>query len=451
MRAVSLKFLICILVASVSIHAQIPQYTITSQNPELNRGFFFLAPFKMRMTVAKPLNFLLISDMKGNPVYYKDSVYASDFKMHSNGVFSYFNSRCFVLMDGNFMIYDSVQCVNGAETDSHDFQILPNGNYVLIGMRTETGNLSKFHPKGAESWKGSAKIKLKYGIIQELSPDKKLVYEWNSKGEFPLEDFDPVYFKDTSKLDIPHFNSVDIDSAGNYLVSARYSNEVVYVNKATSKIEWRLGGKRSTFSFSDNVPFLGQHDARFLPNKNILLFDNGYSYTGNTHNARGVEYQLDFKKKQALVVWKYEWHKPLVSDATGGTQRIENGYTVIDFGKVQNMQQNILAAVADSSGKTMMEITFADTMGSYRAFWYPALNTTFERPDIYYLRFEGSLHLMTHASGNIEWNTGTKGNELIVSKPGKYYVTQTRKDGSLAISETIEVGDGLQVISGAGK
>ena len=140
-----------------------------------------------------------------------------------------------------------------------------------------------------------------------------------------------------------------------------------------------------------------------------------------------------------------------MSDATGGTQRIENGYTVVDFGKVQNLKQNILAAVADSSGKTMMEITFADTMGSYRAFWYPALNTTFERPDIYYLRFAGSLHLMTHASGNIEWNTGTKGNELIVSKPGKYYVTQTRKDGSLAISETIEVGEGLQIISGAGK
>jgi hypothetical protein len=79
------------------------------------------------------------------------------------------------------------------------------------------------------------------------------------------------------------------------------------------------------------------------------------------------------------------------------------------------------------------------------------LNTTFERPDIYYLQFEGSLHLMTHASGAIEWNTGAKGNEVIVSKPGKYYVTQTRTDGSIAISETIVVGEGMQVISGAGK
>jgi hypothetical protein len=99
----------------------------------------------------------------------------------------------------------------------------------------------------------------------------------------------------------------------------------------------------------------------------------------------------------------------------------------------------------------MMEITFTDTLGSYRAFWYPELNTTFERPDIYYLRFEGSLHLMTHASGTITWSTGATGNELIVSEPGKYYVTQTRKDGSVAISETIVVGEGMQVISGAGK
>ncbi|MFM2017988.1 MAG: hypothetical protein RL007_1644 [Bacteroidota bacterium] len=439
MRAVSIKFLLCILIASVSIHAQIPQYTITSQNTELKRGFFFLAPFKMRMTVAKPTNFLLVTDVKGNPVYYKDSVYASDFKMHSNGVISYFNSRCYVLMDGNFMIYDSVQCVNGAETDSHDFQILPNGNYVLIGMRTETGNLSKFHPKGAESWKGSAKIKLKYGIIQELSPDKKLVYEWNSKGEFPLEDFDPVYFKDTSKLDVPHFNSVDIDSAGNYLVSARYSNEVVYVNKSTSKIEWRLGGKRSTFSFSDNVPFLGQHDARFLANKNILLFDNGYSYTGNTHNARGVEYQLDFKKKLALVVWKYEWHKPLVSDATGGTQRIENGYTVVDFGKVQNLKQNILAAVADSAGRTTMEITFADTLGSYRAFWYPELHKDCKRTTLRIIKEPNALTLIYDFPDDIIWNTGETGQMIRVTKPGTYYLMRKRADGSWIASNVINV------------
>jgi hypothetical protein len=69
--------------------------------------------------------------------------------------------------------------------------------------------------------------------------------------------------------------------------------------------------------------FLGQHDARFLPNGNITLFDNGYGPEELKHNVRALEYKLNEKKKEARLVWSYAHPTKIISEATGSAQRLK--------------------------------------------------------------------------------------------------------------------------------
>jgi hypothetical protein len=47
-------------------------------------------------------------------------------------------------------------------------------------------------------------------------------------------------------------NSIQKDELGNYLVSARYTHTITYIDGNTSAIVWILGGKRNTFEDLSN-------------------------------------------------------------------------------------------------------------------------------------------------------------------------------------------------------
>ena len=62
-----------------------------------------------------------------------------------------------------------------------------------------------------------------------------------------------------------HVNSVDVDSDGNFLVSSRNTSTIYKIDRATGKIIWRLGGKKSDFKLGPGVRFDWQHCARWQP------------------------------------------------------------------------------------------------------------------------------------------------------------------------------------------
>jgi hypothetical protein len=68
-----------------------------------------------------------------------------------------------------------------------------------------------------------------------------------------------------------HINSVDRDSKGNYVISARHCKAVYYIDGSTGEILWKLGGKNSTFTMGENTHFAFQHDARFRNDDGLLL------------------------------------------------------------------------------------------------------------------------------------------------------------------------------------
>lgn len=409
-------------------------YSVTVADTTKTRGYYFLFTYKMNKNNPLKKGWQQVIDGNGYTVFFRRLEKGSDFKVHPDGRMSYFGGTKFIIMDSTFRVVDSVGTVNGIAIDNHDFLILPNGNYVLIGTESFDMDLSGYNIFMRKNLPGSKKAKVKYGVVQELDKNKNLVHEWHARPYFRMEDASQVYLNDSVNMDITHFNSIDVDAQGNYIISARYSNEVIKVNKSDGSIAWRLGGKNNTFQYiNNNDPFRGQHDARLLPNGHLLLFDNGYGEEAEQHNAAALEYELDETAKTAKLVWAYGFAEKIISEATGNARRSEIGTTLINFGKIKNGTPNVTMVLVDENKQELFKLTYRDTIGSYRGYFYPELPFRLQRPAVTVKKENDGWKL--EAPGgytSYQWSDGTKGQTLQVKTPGTYYVFVPYGDGFIS-------------------
>ncbi len=406
-------------------------------------GYYFLCPIKVpNPGGAFPATHLIL-DGKGQVVYFRKfpaGVVSSDFKIQPNGWMSYSVGARFLFMDSTFTVVDSAVAQNGLLPDGHDIQVLPNGNYLILGNENVTMDLSAypyFNPNGNSP--GSAAATVRSGVVQELDPAKNVVFEWHAADHYDFADVDPRYLGNPNNVDWTHYNAVELDADGNILVSSRHFNEITKISRADSSVIWRLGGKANQFDFiNDSLAFFGQHDARRIANGHLTLFDNGAG-TSPVHPAAAKEYRLDEAAMTAELVWKYVENPQVFSSALGGVQRLDNGNTVINYGLYGN--QNVLFNVVDSLGNKVFEVQFDDSLASYRSFYYPDLPWTLDRPQVTCLQNGDTLSLQAESGhAAYRWSTGANGPSLAVSAPGTYSVFVPKGKGWVS-SEPFVVTD----------
>jgi hypothetical protein len=110
-------------------------------------------------------------------------------------------------------------------------------------------------------------------LFQEFDiATQKLVFEWRASDHHHLNESYAKMGTDGMSMEQPfdwfHINSVQKDDLGNYLVSARFTSTITYINGKTGKIIWVLGGKRNSFTDLSNGQATNmqyQHLARFAP------------------------------------------------------------------------------------------------------------------------------------------------------------------------------------------
>jgi len=106
-----------------------------------------------------------------------------------------------------------------------------------------------------------------------------VLLEWNSLKHVGLEE---CYFKpskgsegffehlhDEKHFDYFHITSIDIYHNSNLLVSARGTFTVYKIDRKSSEVIRRLGGKKSEFKMGPGTRFAYQHDARRQPDGRI--------------------------------------------------------------------------------------------------------------------------------------------------------------------------------------
>lgn len=345
----------------IYLPANFARFVVTVHEPGASTDPLYLAPSEAGSTfIAKLDNF-------GVPLFYKQIAGgAMDFKKHLNGQMSYARNHSmgaeFNILDQDFVQIDTVTAIDIARTDDHELLILANGNYVVIGEERATRDLTEYG--------GAAEGAAIDNAIQEITPDKQLVYDWNTWDRLAYDEN-----VSTNEEDYAHLNSVVEDMEGDWIVSSRHQAQVFKIDRDSGDIVWRLGGISGDFEFV-NDPYgglCGQHTASQLANGNILVFDNGiYCYPDMPERervTRVAEFELDETAMTAKLVWSYE--SPTArSSAQGSAQRLPNGNTLIAWGT--NGDDPVMATEVDAEGSIVfqLEARLADgsRVRSYRAF-----------------------------------------------------------------------------------
>ncbi|MCB0726955.1 MAG: aryl-sulfate sulfotransferase [Ignavibacteriae bacterium] len=303
---------------------------------------------------------LLIANEDGSYFFTREEVnQVLDFKRQPNGVMTYFSRDRlkYFSMDNNYNITDSFYCGNGYSTDIHDLQILSNGNYLIMSYDPQPVDMSQIVAGG------DSNAIVTGLIVQEIDPDRNVVFQWRSWDHFNITDANHIDLTD-SLIDYVHGNAVEPDDDGNILISCRHMSEITKINRTTGDIIWRLGGINNEFTFpNDSIEISYQHDIRRIANGNITIFDNGNFHS--TLFSRAVEYQLDEVNKIATLVWEYRNSPDIYGNARGSAQRLENGNTLIFWGA---SNPGTFSEVTPE-GEIKLELSFEPGIGSYRGFF----------------------------------------------------------------------------------
>ncbi len=323
--------------------------------------------------------FVAVFDTNGTPVWYErgagvlnlDAPAANtlSYMIGSTAPFGFSVQSQFVVHALDSGSKTDITAVNGP-TDGHELQSLPSGNHLLFTYPLESG----FDLTGLEKLGPGETIA--DCMIQEVDPTGAMVWSWLATDHVdPVkESVEPATQMVGGKpvVDVFHCNAIDADSSGNLLVSMRHANAVLYVERSTGKVLWKLNGTSYNKDGAAHVEIDGdpqtqftmQHDARFRPNGNVSLFDDHGAGTGV---ARAVEYAIDHTRGTATVAWQFLG--TAASQYEGSVRRYADGETVIGWGYVPT-DPRILTEV-DADGHDVLDIAFAGTNPSYRAVKVP--------------------------------------------------------------------------------
>jgi hypothetical protein len=181
---------------------------------------------------------------------------------------------------------------------------------------------------------GSATATVFDAVVQEVDRStNQVVWEWHSLDHIPITD--TVLPLSLGTIDYLHVNSLELDGAGNMLISARTADALYMVDMSTDAVLWKLGGSAPTngtpqFTISNDAGFFRQHDARIQPDGTISLFDNGLANVREW--SRGVRYSVDTGTMTATMVSEQRHDPDIYGNAMGNAQWLPNGNVLVGWG-----------------------------------------------------------------------------------------------------------------------
>jgi hypothetical protein len=170
-------------------------------------------------------------------------------------------------------------------------------------------------------------------LIQEIDiATGRSVWEWRASDHIGTdESVEPA--PEEGPWDYLHFNSLDLAPDGDLLLSARHTDAIYKVSRESGEIVWRLGGLRSDFELPPEAIFRKQHDARWLPDGTISIFDNSTKESDDPEaRPRALILRLDEDAGSAELV--RELLPPLTVDSSsqGNVTFGEDGRATIGWG-----------------------------------------------------------------------------------------------------------------------
>lgn len=261
-----------------------PHINFLEWDPRCNDGLpYFITPRGWGIGNPGPM----ILDQRGDLIWARhfDNQYggqAYDFKVQKYGNKDYLTfwlgddrvrghgSGSYYMLNASYDVVHRVDAANGLSADLHEFLITPEGTALLTAYEIVEHDLTGLPdyqpdedtPEPSYIWDC---------VLQEVDLETgSLVFQWRASEHIDLSStyrgIGPGGSKD-DPFDWIHLNSIEKDALGNYLISARYTHSLTYIDGRNGEIIWQLGGRANDFqdlSGGNATNFAWQHDARFL-------------------------------------------------------------------------------------------------------------------------------------------------------------------------------------------
>ena len=321
-------------------------------------------------------------------------------------------SDSYTILDEDFEVVDDDVSTVAPLTrhNSHDFQILEDGNYLVMAYERATRDFSDIdlpYFDGADV----SSVGVNDAAVQIVTPGRRAVFTWNSWGNMAIEDCVQHRFPLTLSTDpdmrspnggYAHINGMHI--VDDVLVaSMRGCSKVLGIDvgpgATRGDVLWRMGrtnlsdaewaardiGPRPLDFINDpEGEFCGQHTARFLPNGNVFLFDNGsvcvidpwtFEQLGREGNdfSRAVEYALDLENHEAVFVRDHSLRgeRSHLGYANGNVDVLDNGDWLVSWGRPLDLDVTIpdnerVTLVDPATGQEKLGVRFRELPASER-------------------------------------------------------------------------------------
>jgi hypothetical protein len=308
-----------------------PQWTVSRPGSPQAQYYMMAPTFKLGGFTTFG-HYIVLFTNHGVPVWwYSDDGNPADVKLLPNGHFLWTtlnpasigtggNESQEVTLNGTL-----VRTVNAGTVppfnvanDFHDIQLLPNGNYLVLGGYQHPDVDLSFCPGGP------ADTTVYDDVIQELTPTGELVWQWDTLDHIPASEMDPqwcqaIVANGQAPYDIEHMNSIQ-EYGDEILVSFRHLDAIYDISRSTGQVIWKLGGtpRDPTLPgtqltilndpvFDCGSHFGGQHEARMLADGTVTFHDNGSALPdcnnpGVVRAPRAVRYSINLASGTATLV-----------------------------------------------------------------------------------------------------------------------------------------------------
>jgi EmrB/QacA subfamily drug resistance transporter len=274
---------------------------------------------------------------------------------------------------------------NTGQTESGEYVVVNQHYQPIARLKGANGWVLTLHElviRGEDAWvtanKNVAKNLSSYGgayngalidsAVQEYNLETgKLLNSWDALDHIPLGDSYASVPTNGFPWDAYHVNAIDVTGNGDFLVSMRDTWAAYMVNSDSGKIEWTLGGKKSSFELGPGADFQWQHDVALGPGSTVTMFDDhccqltgGGTSVPATGPSRGLVLELDRSTHTATLVAQYPGGNEFETEYMGDTQPLSNGNTFVGWGSEPYFSEY------SRSGQRLLEGRFPGPDLSYR-------------------------------------------------------------------------------------
>ena len=381
-----------------------PAVTVARRSEKTAPGYVFVAPKNGPGETGPGQRGPMIVDDEGQLVWFRplqgEDVDAMDFKAQSykgrpvltwwQGLHTAYGLGEYALLDGSYEEVTRVRAGGGYQADLHELLITSGDTALMLIYGLTSHDLS--------SVGGSVDGAVAEGVVQEIDIETgEVIFEWHSLEHVGVEEsYFPPPESPAEPFDYFHINSIEVDTDGDLIVSARKTSTTYKIDRRSGGVLWRLDGKKSDFRMDPGASTRYQHDARRLPDGTLTIFDNGEE--GERELSRAVVVRLDEVAMSAALMREYVHTGRPLSVTQGNAQTLPNGNAFVGWGSEPGFSEFHV------EGELLFDANFPAGVESYRAFRFPWVGRPVDDPAVAAEPGPSPGEISVHAS----WNGATE-------------------------------------------